>query len=120
MGSLLKRCRRSRILRKGMAAFTLFEICVVIALAGTVIYAAWPAMAHARRDSLETKAKATAQALNQARDRARIMGHVGAGTYGNDSNAALVWYKTNGYIQREVDLFGVQFVDGQWDVVMPW
>lgn len=106
----------------GQHAFTLVEIVIVVFIVGTIISFLIPAMESARKDALTMKAEATVSQLNLAAQRLRIKGEPGVGTYGNDSMAALNFYLDNGYIQKErgVDLFGVNFVNGTWELALPW
>lgn len=101
-----------------MKAFSLIEILVAVAIVGIVIGFGYPALLSAREDAELRTAEANAGLFNRFATEMRMEYLSGPGTVGNNKEAAFAEYMGRGYLQRPISIERLEFLDGQWLIVL--
>ena len=95
-------------------AFTLVELMIVVAILGTVITLAVPAVTSARTNAVIAQGDAVRTQLNYYAQDIRDKGQSSPGTTNSDKVAALANYYALGYIDRPISIENVAFRSGVW------
>lgn len=101
-------------------AFTLIELLITVALLGTVVAFAVPAIADARQKAIIAQAQAVCNLLNGFAREIREIPASSPGTLSSSGNeAALQDYYDKGFLDRPISIKNVTFESGGLWVVVP-